>query len=243
MAGCCDARGCDRVFGPRFAHHAAERYRKRGLDRPSRHLVDWLVAQGLDGASVLEIGGGVGEIQLELLRLGAARTTNLELVTAYDEEADALAAEAGTQDRMTRRLGDIAIDADVAEPHDFVVLHRVVCCYPDVERLVAAAADHALRGVILTHPPRNIASLAGLAIGNLAARVTGREYRAYAHPPEVMRAVLREHGLEPVPLRRGPIWQVLAATRIPAPPAPPAPPGTAGPPNPTEGRRAGGFVS
>ncbi len=44
-------------------------------------MVDWLVAQGIQGSTVLEIGGGVGEIQLELLRHGAARTTNLELST------------------------------------------------------------------------------------------------------------------------------------------------------------------
>ncbi|ADU50013.1 methyltransferase domain-containing protein [Intrasporangium calvum] len=213
MAGCCDARGCDRVFGPRFAHHVAKRYRKRGLDRPSRRVVDWLVAQGMAGASILEIGGGVGEIQLELLRRGAARTTNLELSPAYDVEAQALAAEAGATGRMVRRLGDIAVDGSVAEPHDFVVLHRVVCCYPDVERLVAAAADHARRGVILTHPPRNVASRVGLALGNVGARLTGREYRAYAHPPRIIEAVLRLHGLEPVRVHRGPVWQVLAATR------------------------------
>ena len=67
MAGCCDARGCDQVFGPRFAHHLAKRYRRRGLDRTSRRIVDWLVAQGIEGASVLEIGGAIGELQLELL--------------------------------------------------------------------------------------------------------------------------------------------------------------------------------
>ena len=213
MAGCCDARGCDRVFGPRFAQHVAKRYRKRGLDRPSRRVVDWLVAQGVAGASILEIGGGVGEIQLELLRRGAARTTNLELSAAYDADAQALAAEAGTTGRMVRRLGDIAVDGSLAEPHDFVVLNRVVCCYPDVERLVAAAADHARRGVVLTHPPRNVASRVGLAVGNLAARLSGREYRAFAHPPRVMEAVLRGHGLEPVRVHQGPVWQVLAATR------------------------------
>lgn len=213
MAGCCDARGCDRVFGARFARHVAKRYRKRGLDRPSRRIVDWLVAQGVAGATVLEVGGGVGEIQLELLRRGAARTTNLELSPAYDAEAGALAAEAGTADRMTRRLGDIAVDGEVAEPHDFVVMHRVVCCYPDVERLVAAAADHAKRGVILTHPPRNLVTVVGLAVGNAGARLAGREYRAYAHDPELMHRVLRERGLAPHVLRRGPAWQVLAATR------------------------------
>lgn len=175
-------------------------------------MVDWLVGQGLAGSSVLEIGGGVGAIQLELLRRGAARTTNLELSAAYDTEAAALASEAGLGERMTRRLGDIAVDDDVAEVHDFVLLHRVVCCYPDVERLVGAAASHARRGVILTHPPRNLVTRGLRVLEDLWLRLLRREYRTFAHPPEVMEAVLREHGFEPVRVHRGLPWYVLAAT-------------------------------
>ena len=47
------------------------------------------------------------------------------------------------RDRMTRRQVDIAATPDRVEAHDIVVLHRVVCCYPDHERLLTAAADHA----------------------------------------------------------------------------------------------------
>ncbi|HEY9494176.1 MAG TPA: methyltransferase domain-containing protein [Intrasporangium sp.] len=213
MAGCCDARGCDKFFGPRMAHQLASRYRRRGPDRTSRRLVDWLVGQGIEGASVLEIGGGVGEIQLELLRRGAARTTNLELSSAYDAEATALAAEAGTASRMTRRLGDIAVEAAVADAHDFVVLNRVVCCYPDVERLLEAAARHARRAVVLTHPPRHVGSVATLTVVNAVQRILGNEYRAFAHPPEVMKAVLHDHGFVPRYVHRGPFWHVLTAPR------------------------------
>jgi magnesium-protoporphyrin O-methyltransferase len=213
MAGCCDARGCDKVFGPRLAHQLAKRYRRRGLDRTSGRLVDWLVGQGIEGASVLEIGGGLGEIQLELLRRGAARTTNLELSAAYDAEATALAAEAGMTGRMDRRMGDIAVEDGVADVHDVVVLNRVVCCYPDVERLLGAAAQHARRAVILTHPPRHVGSMTVAAVENFLLRAAGREYRAFAHPPEVMGAVLRDHGLVPRHVHKGALWHVLTAPR------------------------------
>lgn len=212
VAGCCDPKGCDQIFGPRFARHVAARYRKRGLDRASQRMVDWLKAQGIDGASILEIGGGVGEIQLELLRHGAARTTNLELSPAYDAEAAVLASDAGVGDRMTRRLGDIAVDDSVADVHDYVVMHRVVCCYPDVDRLLGAAASHARRGVVLTHPPRNVVTRVLRVLEDMWLGLLGREYRAYAHPPEVMEAVLRQYGFEPARIHRGLPWRVLAAT-------------------------------
>ena len=39
------------------------------------------------------------------------------------------------------------------EPADVVVLHRVVCCYPDYQRLLGAAASHAGRLLVFSHPP------------------------------------------------------------------------------------------
>jgi magnesium-protoporphyrin O-methyltransferase len=79
----------------------AHRYRKRGLDRPARRMVEFLQSRGIDGATVLEVGGGIGEIQLELLKRGAQRTVNLELSPAYD--AGGRAARPRGRRRGTRR--------------------------------------------------------------------------------------------------------------------------------------------
>ena len=62
------------------------KYRKDGLDKTARLMVEFLAAQGIEGATVLEIGGGVGEIEIELLKRGAARAVNLELSPAYEAE-------------------------------------------------------------------------------------------------------------------------------------------------------------
>src|SRR4051794_9043550 len=154
----------------------AKRYRKKGLDKPSQRMVGFLEGK-VDGATVLEIGGGVGEIQLELLKRGAARAVNLELSPAYDAEASALAREVGVQERVERRIHDIASAPEQVEPADIVVLHRVVCCYPDYEKLLGAAADHARRALVFSHPPRNLLSRALVCGQNLGFRVMRREFR------------------------------------------------------------------
>jgi magnesium-protoporphyrin O-methyltransferase len=213
VAGCCDSRGWERAFGPRFARHVAARYRKRGLDRNAQRMVDWLGSQGIAGATVLDIGGGVGELGIDLLRHGAARATTLELSRSYDAPAAALAAETGLADRVDRRIGDIAADGSVAEAADIVVLHRVVCCYPDGAGLLSAAADHAGRAVVLSHPARNAFTLALLAFENLGQRVLCREYRAFVHEPEDMVQVLRDHGFTAEHVHHGPVWRVLTARR------------------------------
>ena len=210
---CCNPRGCDAFFSERFARRSARRYRKHGLDRSARRIVEFLKGRGLAGATVLEVGGGVGEIQLELLGRGAARTVNLELSPAYEEEAARLAREAGVEARIDRRLHDIAADPSEVEPVDIVVLHRVVCCYPDYELLLGAAADHARRLLVFSHPPRNPISRSLIAAQNLGFRLLGREFRTFTHPPRRMLAVLERRGLRPVLVHRGLPWHVVGLAR------------------------------
>jgi magnesium-protoporphyrin O-methyltransferase len=213
VTSCCNARGCDTFFGRRFARRMAERYRKRGLDGTARRMVEFLEQHGLEGATVLEVGGGVGEIQLELLKRGAAHTVNLELSPAYDEEAARLLREAGLQDRAERRLHDIAAGADGVEPADVVVLHRVVCCYPDYERLLTAVADHARRLVVFSYPPRNALSRLVVAGQNLGFALLRREFRTFAHPPAAMLDVLERRGLRRTYEQHGLVWQVAGLER------------------------------
>ena len=162
---------------------------------------------------MLEIGGGVGELHLELLRAGASHATNLELVDAYDPEARRLAREAGLADRIDRRVVDIAAEPDAVEPADVVVLHRVVCCYPDVGTLLGAATDHARHLLVYSHPPRSAWTRAWFTVENAMQAALGRSYRAFTHPPREMLATVQRHGMEPVDLHRGLAWHVVACER------------------------------
>ena len=213
MSGCCDPGRYEGIFGERFARRRANRYRRKGLDGTARRMVDLLVEDGVDGATVLEIGGGVGEIGLELLRRGAASATNLELSGAYEAEAAALAAEVGLAERVTRRQLDIAAEPAAVAPADLVVLNRVVCCYPDAPGLLRAAAGHTRRRLVFSHPRRNPATRAAVAAQNGLLRLAGREFRAFVHLPAAMRAVLADSGLRPVVVHRGAVWEVATASR------------------------------
>jgi 2-polyprenyl-3-methyl-5-hydroxy-6-metoxy-1,4-benzoquinol methylase len=213
MAGCCPSRDYHRFFNQRFARRLANRYRKRGLDPTAQTMVEFLRGLGIDGATVLEVGGGVGEVQIELLKAGAAHAQNLELSPAYQEQARTLAGQAGVQGRIDWRIHDLARDPGAVEPADLVVLHRVVCCYPDYERLLGAAADHARRALVFSYPPRNLRSRAFYVVFNLVMRLTRSSFRGFAHPPGSMVGVLEDHGLRRSYERRSRIWQVAGLER------------------------------
>jgi len=213
MPSCCGGEGYDAVFGDGFARRRARHYRKHGLNATALRMVEYLAGNGIEGASVLEIGGGVGEIQLELLRRGAARATNLEIASSYEDEARQLIERDGMTGRVSRRLLDIAQDPDAVEPADVVVLHRVVCCYPDYERLLSAAAGRARRMLVFSHPPDHVLARAALWVENSYLRLRGESFRAFVHPPDAMVAVLADAGLTPRYRHRGSAWCVVGLER------------------------------
>jgi 2-polyprenyl-3-methyl-5-hydroxy-6-metoxy-1,4-benzoquinol methylase len=176
-------------------------------------MVEFLQERGVEGATVLEIGGGIGEIQIELLKRGAARAVNLELSSAYEEEAATLLREAGLEGRAQRQIRDLAAEQDGVEPADLVVLHRVVCCYPDYERLLEAAAEHARRLVVFSYPPRNTISRLAVAAQHAIFKLLRKEFRAFVHPPSAMLSVLSDRELRVTFKHHGLIWQVAGLER------------------------------
>ncbi len=212
MSSCC-ARGYERFFGARVARRDARRYRRRGLDGTAQRLVDEVDARGVEGATVLEPGGGVGAIDLELLKRGAVHATVVELSHGYDDEAVELAREAGAEERIDRRHGDFVEQASLVGEADVVVMHRVVCCYPDPERLVGAAGERARRLLALSFP-RNTWWLRWAArVGNVFFRLVGG-IETYIHPPEIVERSAERAGLTTVLHEpAGRIWRVAVFER------------------------------
>ena len=213
MSDCCDRTGYQTVFSDRFARRVARMYCRRGLDRTQRRLVTFLTERGIEHAAVLEIGGGVGEIQIELLSRGARKATNLEISRNYEPEAEALLERFGMVDRVQRRFVDIATSPNAVEPADVVVLHRVVCCYPDYERLLSAAAGHAKRLLVYSHPPRNSLIRMIISCENLLHRLRGSDFRAFVHPPAAMIKTAEAQGMSVSYRHRGVSWHVVGLER------------------------------
>ena len=211
MAGCCST-DYRRMFNRKFAARDAQSFRAHGVRGSSKTLVE--LAGDVRGASVLDIGGGVGAIGLELLAAGAGRATNVELSDSYEEEAAELARERGVTDRVDRRVADVVEDAGAIEPHDVVVMHRVVCCYPDVDALIGAAADLTRRRLVLTYPQQRRWIRAGIAIVNAFTRLRGCGFRAYLHPVARIDAAAQQHGLRlERRVQHGLLWESASFAR------------------------------
>lgn len=213
MAGCCSGGGYGEFFDEKLARRDAERYRRKGLGRASRRLVELVARRGIVGASLLEIGGGSGTLQIELLRRGAERATNLELSPAYDREARQLLKEQGLLERVDRRVADIVSEPAIVGEADVVLLHRVVCCYPDYDALLTAAAGKARRAVVFSFPPDNAVARGVVGFLNLVLRLRGCAFRSFVHPERAMVEAVASNGFRLAESQRAGLWRLALLER------------------------------
>jgi len=98
-----DGRLDGQIFSEKNARAEAKRYRRKGLDGTSRRIADLLRERGVEGKTLLEVGGGIGAIEIDLLKAGVLRAVNVELTPTYEDAAGELLREVGFADRVERR--------------------------------------------------------------------------------------------------------------------------------------------
>jgi len=210
---CCAA---NEQFDQRLARSDLKRFRRRGPDATTTQLVEAIQGHPLPaGATLLDIGGGIGIIHHTLLDRGFARATEVDASQAYlaaaAEEADRL----GHRPRVTLTHADFRTAAPATEPADVVTLDRVVCCDPDFVGLLGAAADHARCLLALSFPHRRWYTRLFVVGVNAWRRARGRSFRAYIHPPAAITRVLESRGLRRCWRGGTWIWRVELFERAP----------------------------
>ncbi len=213
MACSCGGNGCDGLFTERFARRAMRRYLRQGLGADELLIAEWAAESGLGGAAVLEVGGGVGALQAELLRRGAATGVVVDVVPAFEPFARELAREAEIDDRTAWVLADLAEEPDAVGSADIVALRRVVCCSPYGPALLGAAARLTRRSLLASYPRRIWAIRAAARIQSALFALLRKEFRVYVHDPADLDAAASDHGLARARTHRGLVWETVAYTR------------------------------
>jgi len=203
----CDC-GCPNVFSSKEAENDLKRFRKKGPDSSTKALIEAILVDGVEGQSLLDIGAGIGAIQLGLLEAGLAHAESVDATEAYVETARDEAIRRGFGDRVSGRVADFnSVAADIG-PADVVTLDKVVCCSPDMPALLGRAAERARRVVGLVYPRETwwnrVAARAIAAWG----WVTRDPTRWFLHPSAEIDAVLNGAGFERHDVRRELIWQI-----------------------------------
>lgn len=213
MACACGGNGCDSFFGERFARRTLRRYLAKGLGGDELLIADWATEQGLDGCAVLEVGGGVGALQTELLRRGAAAGVVVDVVPAFEPFARELACDAGVAERSSWVLADLAEEPDAVDAADLVALRRVVCCSPYGPALLGAASRLTRRALFASYPRYTRPARVAARLQNVIFAMLRREFRVFVHRPADLDAAAADRGLVRAQTHRGLVWETAAYTR------------------------------
>ncbi len=181
-------------FDPKMAERDLRRYQRRGPDASTRILLSELRRWPLDELHLLDVGGGIGAIAVELAGAGLASVTLADASPAYLEVARRHLTSRGVSCPAQFILGDFAVTAATVADADIVTLDRVVCCYPDVEALLRGAAARARRMLAFTYPRDRWLVRTAIALENSWYRLRKNPFRAFVHSPERMASVLEDAG-------------------------------------------------
>ncbi len=214
MACHCADLGLDEIFDERFSRRDAERYRRKGLPRRAKILLD-LLATAVDprGITSLEGGAGAGALTVELVRRGAAYARGIDATPVAVQYARRLAIEYNVAERAQFEVGDFADPLLSPQSADVVILDRVLCCYPDWRGLLSNAASRAQRAISLSYPPDNALSRMEIAAVNAFQRLLRRRFRLHLHPSRAMFGLLADHGFTAITRRRYWFWEIVVASR------------------------------
>lgn len=212
MADCCNPSGYEQLFSPKEARRSLRRYDKNGLNKMAKATVGYLTSRGVEGHRVLEVGGGIGAVHVELLKAGAVSAINVELSSGYQDAAAQLLRSEGLEGRVEQRIGDFTEMAEGMQADD-VIMNRVICCYPHMERLMNAALSASRQFVVVTFPRDRLVFRISVVLESLYRRIRGVEFRPYLHSPPAILEAARRAGFEVAFDDRDAMWHGVVFER------------------------------
>lgn len=211
---CCQCQGIEQVFDPSLAASDLKSYRQKGPAKTTNYLLTALKQAGVQGLTLLDIGGGVGIIQHELLPAGVTTAVHIDASTAYIAAAQKEAKRRGHLDRTTYQHGDFVAVAEDVPAADIVTLDRVICCYHDMPSLVNAAAVKARQYLGLVYPRDTWWLKAASRLPNFGLWLFRNPFRIFVHATDAVEAILRQHGFQRQLYQRTFLWQTFLYTRL-----------------------------
>jgi magnesium-protoporphyrin O-methyltransferase len=209
----CDAHGFASMFDRRNAEDDRDRYRREGPDRTTRMLLELLAPYRATSSTVLDIGGGIGIIDQELLKTGIGHAVLVDGSTASLDVAREEARRLDMSDRIEFVEGDFVKLVGAIEPADIVTLHRVVCCYPDADALVGGSAARVRTVYGLVMPRDRFIVRIAVRLENLWFRLRRRAFRAYVHPTARVDEIVAANGLQKRSEQHTAFWRVVIYDR------------------------------
>ncbi len=208
----CSLQGTNDFFNGQAKRYLKD-FKKKGLGKEQRFLIEGISSKSFSGKSVLEIGCGVGGLHLTILQQGASSAVGIDISEGMILGARKLSRELGLEDKTKYLVGDIIEMNDSINDADIVVLDKVVCCYEDVFRLLSVSGNRTKQTYAFTYPNPNLlvqVSFRGLiALGVLFKW----KFRPYWHDWKLIIKMLETQGFKQTYTNSTIMWNICVLER------------------------------
>jgi len=211
--GCCQCQGIENMFDKKAAKRQLKRYLKKGPSKTTSMLLDAIHKKGVQGLNFLDIGGGIGAIQYDLIKAGASNGTSIEASSAYIDVVKEETLQNGLAERVNFKQGDFTTTATDVDSADIVTLDKVICCYDDMSELVGLSSKLARKIYAVIYPRDVWWTKLALLMVNFYPRIKGSSFRVFIHPTKKVEEIIFGNGLKRNYYATTLFWQVAIFTR------------------------------
>ncbi len=211
--GCCQCQGIENMFDKKTAERELKRYLKKGPSKTTGMLLDAIHKEGVQGLDFLDIGGGIGAIQYDLIKAGASTGTSIEASSAYIDLVKKETLQNGLGERIDFKLGDFTTTASDVDTADIVTLDKVICCYDDMSELVMLSSKLARKIYAVIYPRDVWWTNLALPFLNFYPIVKGSSFRVFIHPTKQVEEIIFGNGLKRKYYATTFFWQVAIFTK------------------------------
>ncbi|MDX1478150.1 MAG: hypothetical protein R3301_10635 [Saprospiraceae bacterium] len=192
---CCCTDPYYNMFDAAKARQDLEDYLRTGVKHSSRPLFRLLDTLDVDGRTLLDIGGGIGAIAFELFERGLVKASHNDIAPAYVRTFLNEVDRRGLAARASSAQGDFTEVGDEMSEADLVTLDKVICCYPEFERLVGLSSSKARHWYVINLPREHWVVRIGMRLDYYWQKWrTGKAFRTYFHPVSEIVAQLEGSG-------------------------------------------------
>ena len=206
--GCCQCQGIENMFDKKAAKRALKRYLKKGPSKTTKMLLKAIHKTEVKGLDFLDIGGGIGAIQYDLIKAGASKGTSIEASPAYIDLVKEEIRKNNLDEIIDFKHGDFTTIASDVNSADIVTLDKVICCYDDMSGLVRLSSKLSRKIYAVIYPRDVWWTKLALPFINFYPIIKGSPFRVFIHPTKKVEEIIIRNGLKRDYYATTLFWQV-----------------------------------
>ncbi|MBL4655806.1 MAG: methyltransferase domain-containing protein [Bacteroidia bacterium] len=209
----CQCLGIESQFDEKEARKKLKEFRKNGTSKLANILLEAIKQNNIDNKTLLDIGGGIGGMQYDLLKSGVSEVTSVDASIAYHNVAEKETASQGFSNSIKRHHGDFVELSYEIPQHDIVTMDKVICCYDDIQGLIDHSSKKCNETYGVIYPIDSVIAKWLQNVVNVFFKVFKNGFQVFIHSRSDIEEILSNNGFKPKFRKTHWVWQICVYTK------------------------------